>query len=370
MDFAFSEEQQMLREQARSVLDDRNPPERVVELATSDEGWDPALWKELAGLGWTGLSLDEEHGGSGMNFVDEAVVIEELGYALYPGPYFTTIGLVLPAFRNDEELASRVASGDAAVTLAWAEEGSPFIGSEGQAVRAERDGDSWKLSGEKVLVPDLNSAGEVLVVASADGSTGIWHVDGSGAGKEVVTTMDATRRLGRLRLSGTQARMVVEPGAAGDLFDEIRLRALAALALEAVGVAQKALDLAREYSKERKQFDKPIGRYQAVSHQVSDTYVETELARSLAYWSAWCVAEDPDQAKRAAPAAKSFAGEAAVAACERSIQVHGGIGFTWEHVLHRYYKRAQWINSFDGFGARQRADVADVVIPETAPISH
>jgi alkylation response protein AidB-like acyl-CoA dehydrogenase len=369
MDFAFSEEQQMLREQARSVLDDKSSPERVVELATSGEGWDPALWKELASLGWTGLSLDEDHGGSGMNFVDEAVVIEELGYALYPGPYFSTVGLSLPALRSDDDLATRVASGDAAVTLAWAEEGSPYLSTSGRATRAERDGDSWRLSGEKVLVPDLNSASDVLVIASADGSAGIWDVSASEAQSQVLTTMDSTRRLGRLSLSNTPARLLVEPGSVDDVIGEMRLRALAALALEAVGVAQRVLDLAQEYTKERKQFDKPIGSYQAVSHQVADTYVETELARSLAYWAAWCVAEDPEQAKRAAPAAKSFAAETAVAACERSIQVHGGIGFTWEHVLHRFYKRAQWINSFDGFGARQRADVADVVIPETSPIA-
>jgi alkylation response protein AidB-like acyl-CoA dehydrogenase len=369
MDFAFSEEQQMLREQARSVLDDKNSPERLVELATSEEGWDPALWKELASLGWTGLSLSEKQGGSGMNFVDEAVVIEELGYALYPGPYFSTVGLSLPAFRSDDELASRVAAGDASTTLAWAEEGSPFIGSVGRSVRAEGGGDSWRLSGDKVLVPDLNSASDILVVASADGSTGIWHVSTSDVQTQVLKTMDATRRFGLLSLSNTQARLLVEPGSADDVIEEIRLRALAALALEAVGVGQRVLDLAQDYTKERKQFDKPIGSYQAVSHQVADTYVETELARSLAYWAAWCIAEDPEQAKRAAPAAKSFAGEAAVAACERSIQVHGGIGFTWEHVLHRFYKRAQWIDSFDGFGARQRADVADLVIPETAPIA-
>ncbi len=370
MDFAFSEEQQMLREQARSVLDDRNPPDRVVALATSDEGWDPALWKELASLGWTGLSLGEDKGGSGMNFVDEAVVFEELGYALYPGPYFSTVGLSLPALRADDELASRVVSGEASVTLAWAEEGSPFIDSVGRAVRAERKGDSWRVTGDKILVPDLNSASDVLVVATAEGSTGIWHVDASDAKTDVSTTMDATRRLGRLSLSDTPAGALVEPGSAEEVIEEIRLRSLAALAIEAVGVAQRALDLAQEYTKERKQFDKPIGSYQAVAHQVADTYVETELARSLAYWAAWCVAEDREQAKRAVPAAKSFAGETAVAACERSIQVHGGIGFTWEHVLHRFYKRAQWIDSFDGFGARQRSDVADIVIPETAPIAH
>ena len=138
----------------------------------------------------------------------------------------------------------------------------------------------------------------------------------------------------------------------------MRLRLLAALALEAVGVAQKALELGVEYVSQREQFGKKIGTYQAVSHPLADTYIETELARSLAYWAAWCVAEDDEQAAVAVAAAKSFCAENAVLACERSIQVHGGIGFTWEHVLHRYYKRAQWIDAFGGHAAEQREVVA------------
>ena len=133
---------------------------------------------------------------------------------------------------------------------------------------------------------------------------------------------------------------------------------LAALSLEAVGIAQRALELGVEHAKTREQFGRPIGVYQAVSHRLADTYVETELARSLAYWAAWCVAEDDEQAPLAVAAAKSYAGDAAVAACERSIQVHGGIGFTWEHVLHRYYKRALWIQAFDGYASHHRAQIA------------
>jgi alkylation response protein AidB-like acyl-CoA dehydrogenase len=133
---------------------------------------------------------------------------------------------------------------------------------------------------------------------------------------------------------------------------------LASLALEAVGIAQKALDLGIEHAKSREQFGRPIGVYQAVSHQLADTYVETELARSLAYWAAWCVAEEDEETPIAVAAAKSYAADAAVAACERSIQVHGGIGFTWEHVLHHYYKRALWIQAFGGYARKHRAAVA------------
>ena len=133
---------------------------------------------------------------------------------------------------------------------------------------------------------------------------------------------------------------------------------LAILALEAVGIGKKALDLAIDHAQNREQFDRKIGVYQAVSHQLADTFVETELARSLAYWAAWCVAEDDEQAPVAVAAAKAYAGDAAVAACERSIQVHGGIGFTWEHVLHEYYKRALWIQAYGGYARVQRAKIA------------
>jgi alkylation response protein AidB-like acyl-CoA dehydrogenase len=160
-----------------------------------------------------------------------------------------------------------------------------------------------------------------------------------------------------------QAVLFEEAGRAGlgeSLFDESRPEneRLAALALEAVGIAQKALELGVEHAKSREQFGRPIGVYQAVSHRLADTYVETELARSLAYWAAWCVAEQDEQAPLAIAAAKSYAADTAVAACERSIQVHGGIGFTWEHVLHRFYKRALWIQAYGGYGRIQRARVA------------
>jgi alkylation response protein AidB-like acyl-CoA dehydrogenase len=156
--------------------------------------------------------------------------------------------------------------------------------------------------------------------------------------------------------------VVVEPGLAEAALVKVRRRALAALSLEAVGIAQRCLELSIAYVSERKQFDKPIGTYQAVSHQVANIYADLEIARSLAYWAAWCVDTDDTQAEVAVAAAKSAAGQAAVLACERAIQVHGGIGFTWEHVLHLFYKRAQWIDTFEGSGAAQRAEIANSLL--------
>jgi alkylation response protein AidB-like acyl-CoA dehydrogenase len=275
MQFSFTDEQQQLRREARDYLAARYPGEGE---------WDPASWREIAELGWTGVSVPEEQGGAGLGFLEEAVLFEELGRTLFPGPYFATVGLALPALPPESQAA--VAAGERTFTLA--------------------------LNGQPA--PDRELVDE-----------------------------EAT---------------VDDPA----LAERIRLRAFAALALEAVGIAQRALELGVEHAKTRHQFGRPIGVYQAVSHQLADTYVETELARSLAYWAAWCVAEGDAQAPVAVAAAKSYAGDAAVAACERSIQVHGGIGFTWEHVLHRYYKRALWIQAFGGYSRTLRAEVASALL--------
>ncbi|MFP5299279.1 MAG: acyl-CoA dehydrogenase family protein [Actinomycetota bacterium] len=328
MDFAFSDEQQMLRDQARQFLKDRFPEDRVVELADSDEGWDPKSWKEIADLGWVGLSTPEDKGGAGMSFLDEAVIFEEMGYALYPGLYFATVALALPALEAhpDGSLLEKVMAGDTAASFS-------------------NDADRV-VDGDKAEVVFLTVDGSVVAFDAPEPKT--------------LTTVDRTRRLASVATSG--GTPVAEGEAARDLVHTIRLRSLAAAALEAVGVAQKAHDLAREYVKERQQFGKPIGQYQAVSHQVADTYLHVELARSLAYWAAWCVAESDEQAERAVLAAKAQATEAAVFACERSIQVHGGIGFTWEHILHRYYKRAQWLQGFEGFPSAQLSELADKIL--------
>lgn len=364
MDFAFSEEQQMLRDSARALLSSKFPPERVAELADSADGWERSSWKEIAQLGWTGLSVPEEDGGAGFGFIEEAVLFEELGRSLYPGPFFATVGLALPALAKGDALAA-VISGDKVATMAWAEAGGPHRLNDltDLSTKATRsNGGSWTLAGEKSFVVDAGAADVAVVVAAAPDGTGLFLVDLDEADVRTASTMDPTRRLSTVTFHGSPAALLVGSAEAANMLKRIRLRCLAALALEAVGVAQTALDLAMAYVKERKQFEKPIGAYQAVSHQVADTYLETELARSLAYWAAWCVAESDDRAPVAVAAAKSAAGEAAVAACERSIQVHGGVGFTWEHVLHRYYKRAQWIDAFEGFGSDHRKTVAASIL--------
>ncbi|MEA2452064.1 MAG: hypothetical protein QOG04_774 [Actinomycetota bacterium] len=360
MDFAFSEEQNMLREQARSFLADKVSGERVAEIAAGDEGWDKNVYRQIAELGWIGLSVSEEAGGAGMGFIDEAVVFEELGRALFPGPYFSTVGLALPLLEGSDDLVSSILSGERTATLAWAEPSGParIADAAKTTTKAEQANGGWTLTGEKTLVPDAGIVDHILVVAAASDGLGIWAVDHGDANPQVRSTMDRTRRLATISLSGTPAQLVVEPGKAEAALESLRHRALSALSLEAVGIAQRAVELSVAYVSERKQFEKPIGAYQAVAHQVANMFVDLELARSLAYWAAWCVSTGDEQAAVAVAAAKSAAGEAAVLACERAIQVHGGIGFTWEHVLHLFYKRAQWINTFEGPSSSQRAEIA------------
>jgi alkylation response protein AidB-like acyl-CoA dehydrogenase len=290
MEFAFTQEQEELRREARSFLE-ANPD---------------APLSELRDLGWLGVSVPEERGGGGLSFVDEAILFEEAGRALYSGPFLTT-AVVLPAL-------------------------------------PEVDDNAWSVEVDG-LVPHLDTIDQVL----RDDMTAVP------AEGEILATVDETRPLGKLVLQEHKVQLD------GD-FEPVRLRLLAALAVEAVGVAQKALELGVAYVSDREQFGKKIGTYQAVSHPLADTYVETELARSLAYWAAWCVSVDDEQAPVAVAAAKAQAAETAVAACERSIQVHGGIGFTWEHILHRYYKRAQWIDAFGGHAATQRQVVAAALL--------
>jgi alkylation response protein AidB-like acyl-CoA dehydrogenase len=393
MDFAFSAEQQMLRAAARDYLSDRYPFERVVEVADGKLGSDPAAWPQLVELGWVGLSVPEGHGGAGMSFLDEVVLFEEAGRALLPAPYFATVGLALPALAaaapaggGADTLLAGVLAGERTATLAWAEADGPvaLVDVEAVSVTASRTPDGWALTGTKRFVPDLAAVSDVIVVARAEDGVGLWRVDlragteggadvgaavsaavGAEVGAAVVvphSTMDRTRRLGDLVLAATPATLLVSPGQAKPVLEQVRLRALAALAGEAVGVAERCLEIAAEYTKTRQQFGRVIGTYQGVSHRIADIFVALQLARSLAYWAAWAVSVGAAEAPLACAAAKSAAGEAAVFAAENAIQAMGGIGFTWDHPLHRYYKRALGIDAFEGYGREHRADIAAALL--------
>jgi alkylation response protein AidB-like acyl-CoA dehydrogenase len=306
VDASFTPEQEELRAQARAFLEATPEPS----------------WQQLAELGWTGVSLSEELGGAGLGFLEQAVLHEELGRALTPGPFFTTVAVALPALPPEEQ--ARVAAGET----------------------------SWALA-LGPLVPDLDT---VERIAIAEGGGVFELVD---AQRELLDTGDRTRPLGVLTGGEIGDRL-----GASDVLPEIRRRSLAALALEACGVGRRALELTVEYVTQREQFGRPVGSYQAVAHPLATSYMELELARSLAIWAAWCVDTGDSAADVAVAAAKAHASEAAVLACERAIQAHGGIGFTWEHVLQGLYKRALWVRAWEASGTELRAEVAAVLLDE------
>ncbi len=276
MDFSFTAEQDDLRREARSFLEGNPSPSM----------------EQLAELGWVGIVHGDD-----FTFLDAAVLFEELGRALYDGPFVLN------------EVAGQ--PGD----------------------------DVWSIEIDG-FVPHLEQVGRVLTP----------DMRGTEAEGDTVSTVDESLGLGRLSPNGAEA-------AQGEWVD-VRRRLLAALALEAVGIGSKAIELALAYVSNREQFGKKIGSHQAISHSLVDGYVAVELSRSLAYWAAWSVAEHDEQVDLAVAAAKSQATEAAVLACERSIQAHGGVGFTWEHPLHRYYKRALWLEGALGYGREHRAEIA------------
>ncbi|MHB1499706.1 MAG: acyl-CoA dehydrogenase family protein [Candidatus Dormibacteria bacterium] len=322
MDFTFSEEQDELREQARSFLERRFPSTDLGRLADSDQGWDPSSWQEIADLGWLGVSVEESLGGAQLSFLEEAILIEEFGRRLYCGPFLSTVGLARPAIPR--ERLAELASGRSRWSVC-ADSGS-------------------------ALVPDLMSVDQVVVVDGGE----VFLAPAAG---QALPSIDPTRRMGRLP-GGGDRELLATGEAAERLVRDLSRRRLSVLALEAVGLAQQVLEWGVEHAVTREQFQRKIGSYQAVSHPLVDSYVEIELARSLAYWSAWCLAGAVDDLDLAAPAAYSAATEAAVRTCERVIQIQGGMGFTWESALHRYYKRALWIQHFGGAPDRHRAGVA------------
>jgi alkylation response protein AidB-like acyl-CoA dehydrogenase len=344
MDFAFSEEQEQLRSVAREFLADAYPIAEVARIADSKEGWDPAGWKAIAELGW----LDAELGP-----LEHAILLEEAAAALLPAPLFSTLALAFPGV---EVTGPRL-------TFAWIEDARDDDIRSAAAVTSATMDMQGRVSGRKVMVPDAAIVdGFVLAARTHDDDCVLCMVEvGIGVTVQSLPTIDGTRRLGSVVFEDSPATLLATGTEVTSRIDRIAQHALAGAACEAVGVAQRALDIAVEHARGREQFGRPIGSYQAISHRIADVYARVQLARSVATWAAWSLTQGTDAATPAA-AAKSYAAEAAVAACESAIQVLGGIGFTWDHPLHRYYKRAQWLDAFSGNGARQRAVVAAALL--------
>ena len=354
MDFAFSDEQEMLRRSARDFLAKECPPKVVRDLMKGEDAYDPRLWKRVADLGWTALGIPEEFGGVG-TFLDLIVVLEEAGRALLPGPFFATMGLAVPALLESgtaaqkKEVLGAIAGGEARATLALTEPSGKWDAGA-ITLAARQSGGGWRLDGVKTFVPDAMHAGYIVVAARTrdEGEDGVslFLVKGRPSGMVVsaLETMDMTRRWNEVRFEGVELGNDALMGAAHTAWPRLK-RALewstAALCAEMVGGEQKVLEASTEYAKTRQQFGKPIGIYQAVSHKVADMLVLTESSKSATYYAAWAVEADAPDRALAASMAKAYVSDAYRKVAGDGIQVHGGIGFTWEHDMHLYFKRAK-----------------------------
>jgi alkylation response protein AidB-like acyl-CoA dehydrogenase len=365
MYFDLTDEQQAIKSTAHDFLASRFKSERLREIAASDDGTDPDGWREMAELGWTGLAVPEEWGGQGLGIVDLAVLFEEMGYALAPSPLFSNAiaGLALSLCGSDdqrERFLRPLAVGEKRGTPAlWDAGGSATIGDF--TMEAKADGDGVVLDGEKTLVMDAAGV-DFFLVASSDGRR---HLVESGAEGVTVTPevgIDPTRRFSSVRFDSVRvAAADTLPGAEADYYPVFH-RLCVALAAESTGIAQRTLEMAVEYAKDRQQFGRPIGAYQAVSHRCAQMLLETENARSAVYGAAWAADAEPDSLPLAASTAKAYAGDAGWRVPDASIQVHGGIGFTWEHDLHFFLKRGRSNAAIFGDSKWHRERVADVVL--------
>jgi len=358
MQFGLSESQEILKDNARKFFAGECPLNHVRKLAETGSTYDADLWSKMAAQGFTGIIFPEEYGGMGMSAVDLILLMEEAGRALVPGPFFATVALaatVINAVATDaqkKKYLAPICSGEARSTLAEIEAGA------GWGARAEGKTTvvNGRLTGEKLFVPDADIA-DFLVVAAG---SGVFAVQRNAPGVSVtpMPAMDLTRSVYAVRLDNTPAEKLGDASGTERATDV----ATAALVAEMVGAMQRILDMSVEYAKTRKQYGKAIGAFQAVQHQCADMYLETESSRSAAYYAAWALDHDPAQAATAVSIAKMYASDACRTVGNRGVQVHGGMGFTWENDLHLYYRRAKASETMLGDATFHRERIARLVI--------
>ncbi|MDH3753413.1 MAG: acyl-CoA/acyl-ACP dehydrogenase [Acidimicrobiia bacterium] len=349
MNFAFSEEQEQLRQFVHQFMDDKSPEAEVRRLMETDEGYDPDVWSQMADqLGLQSLIVPEEYGGQGFGYVELIVVLEEMGRALLCAPYFSTVALATNTLVHSGDDAAKaailpaIASGETIATVAFTEESGRWD-EAGITMPATADGDGWRLTGTKMYVLDGHIANILIVAARSDAGVSLFHVagDADGVTRTALSTMDQTRKQARVQFDNTPATLIGRDGGGWDVLQTVLDLAAVALAAEQVGGAQKCLDMSVEYAKVRVQFGRPIGSFQAIKHKCADMLLEVESAKSAAYYAGWCASEMNDELPSVASLAKAYCSEAYFHATAENIQIHGGIGFTWEHPAHLYFKRAK-----------------------------
>ena len=376
MNFGFSDEQELLRSTARKFFENECPSETVRRLMDTPEGMSPELWGKLAEQGWLGLIYPETYDGMGLGFVDLTVLMEEMGRAVVPGPYVSTVllgGLAILEAGNEaqkKEWLPKIAGGSKRATLGWMEP-SAVLGPAGVTLTAKAASGGHTLSGTKLFVPDAHTADAIVVAARTGGGAGedgvsLFLVPRTARAVEVklLPTMDQTRKLCEVTLTdvtlGPEA-LLGAPGLGWKPLERVLERACVALCAEMCGGAQKVLDMTVEYAKIRQAFGKPIGSYQGVKHKAADMLVDVENSKSITYYAAWAMDEGSSEGPLAVSMAKAYVSDAYRKVSAAGIQLHGGIGFTWEHDLHLYFKRAKGSEFTFGDATYHRERVAQLV---------
>ncbi len=349
MNFAFTEEQEELRNMVRSFLEAKSPESAVREQMETEDGYDKAVWSQMAEqMGLQALHIPEEYGGQGFGYVELGIVLEEMGRSLLCAPYFASVVLAANTLlqSGDEEAKQAylpgIASGETIATLAITEPSGKWD-EAGITLEASASGDAYTLTGTKSFVIDGAIADLIIVAARTANGVSLFAVDGGADGitKTRLATMDQTRKQAKLEFAGTPATLIGTEGQGWDVLSTVLDLAAVGLAAEQVGGAQFVLEMAVQYAKDRVQFGRPIGSFQAIKHKCADMLLEVESAKSAAYYGLWCASEMNDELPSTASLAKAYVSEAYFHAAAENIQIHGGIGFTWEHPAHLYFKRAK-----------------------------
>ena len=365
MSLTFTPEHEELRQTVRRFLAEKSPITAVRKTMTTDAGFDDAVWSQMAEqIGLQGLIVPEAHGGAGMGAAELAIVMEEMGRVLLCAPFLSTVLatqalLLAGSDAAQKDLLPGIAAGTTRATLAYVEPGGDWEPSAAKTT-AKQDGSDWKLDGEKAFVLDGHTADVLLVTARTSDGLSLFRVDAGAPGVErtALPTLDLTRKLANVSLKGAPATRI---GAAGDVTPAIERAvqwAIAALAAEQAGGAQRCLETATDYAKTRLQFGRPIGSFQAIKHRCADMLVSTEFAKSAAYGAAAALGEDGAAADEAVAIAKSYCSEAFFQAAGDNIQIHGGMGFTWEADAHLYFKRAKSSSLLFGDPVKHREKLA------------
>ncbi len=348
IDFSFTDEHDELRATIRQFVADKSNEQAVREQMATDTGWDRAVWAQMAEeMGLAGLIIPEEFGGAGVGYVELLVVMEEMGRALLCSPFLSTAVLATNAVLGcgteaaQKDLLVDIAAGRTIATLAHVEKNGRWdVG--GIEMRATKQGDGWQIDGSKHCVIDGHTADVILVAAKTNAGVELFRVEAGAAGLErtSIPALDLTRKLATLAFTQTPAVKISDGDQSASL--EIALaRTIAALAAEQTGGAQMCLDMSVDYAKSRLQFGRPIGSFQAIKHKCADMLVGVEFAKSAAYQACFEIADASEDIRPSCAIAKSFCSETYFHVAAENIQIHGGMGFTWEHPAHLYFKRAK-----------------------------